>query len=161
MRYSSILLSLSFVAIFYLTADIYSSKLDDQIQVDSSWRQYQENFQKHVLVMAMFNDIEHITRELISAIKAEDSFEIDEIAQNISLLRSDFIKQNIDLHSKNLDKQEQEYLGSIENVTRQGRQYQIKFMETLLASIEDGRELNKKDQLINFLINLVSNLLTN
>jgi len=150
MRHTTLFLIFSFIAIFYLTADIYYSKLDEQQQVDSSWLLYQDNFQKHIYVMSMFNDIEHITRKFIAAIKAEDPFELDDISQKVSLIRSDFIKQNLALREKRLDKKEQEFLSKISDVTQEGRQYQIQYMEMLSEFEEDQKENH-----ISFLIDKV------
>jgi len=100
MNKSFILLSLSFIVIFILTANIYFSRTKLAEQVNKSWVQHQLSYEKNILVMNMFATIEQISREFMKAIQAEDEFDLDEILQEISSLRGQYIQFNINLQGK-------------------------------------------------------------
>ncbi|MCW8930761.1 MAG: ATP-binding protein [Gammaproteobacteria bacterium] len=117
--------------IFALTANIFLSRLDLTKQVDYSWEQHQQTYEKYIIVMGLFNVVEQISRELLKTVKAEDEFELDDILQDISTLRSHYIQLNINLNAKQLDNNEKNFLKQISDITRQGRQSQIRFGEIL------------------------------
>ena len=119
------------MVIFALTANIYLSRVDLAEKVDQSWEHHQLSYEKYILVMGLFNVVEQISRELLKAVKAEDEFELDDILQEISSLRGQYIELNLKLNAKELDDNEKKFLQRIVEVTNQGRQSQIQFAEML------------------------------
>ena len=139
MHKTFLLLSSSFIVIFALTANIFISRVDLAQQVEHSWEQHQLSYEKYVLVMGMFNVVEQISRELLKAVKAEDEFELDEILQEISRLRSQYIKLNLELNAKQMNDNEKFFLQQIARETKEGRESQIQFAELLYSDgpVED------------------------
>lgn len=135
MHKTSLLLTSSFVVIFALTANIFISRVNLAEQVDRSWEQHQLSYEKYIIVMGLFNVVEQISRELLKAVKAEDEFELDDILQEISSLRSRYIELNLQLNAKDLDNNEQEFLRKIVDITNQGRQSQMQFGEMLHSNL--------------------------
>jgi signal transduction histidine kinase/CheY-like chemotaxis protein len=129
------LLALSFIVIFTLTANIYFSRNQLSQQVDEAWALHQQSYQKYVLVMGMFNAIEEVSREILKAAKVEDPFELDDIMQNVSSLREEFIKYNTRLQAKKLDSQERVFIQSINEITARGKSSQIELAEILKSDV--------------------------
>jgi len=142
MNKSFILLSLSFIVIFILTANIYFSRTKLAEQVNKSWVQHQLSYEKNILVMNMFATIEQISREFMKAIQAEDEFDLDEILQEISSLRGQYIQFNINLQGKNLDAKEQKFIKKINDLTQQGRESQIELGEILQGNLSLEDKMN-------------------
>jgi len=127
MNKTFLLLTSSFAVIFVLTANIFLSRVNLAEQVDQSWEQHQLSYEKYIIVMGLFNVVEQISRELLKAVKAEDEFELDDILQEISSLRSRYIQLNLNLNAKSLDKNEKEFLRQIVEITNRGRESQMRF----------------------------------
>lgn len=134
-----LLLSSSFIVIFVLTANIFLSRIDLADQIEHSMQQHQSSYEKYILVMGLFNVVEQISRELLKAVKAEDEFELDDIFQEISSLRGQYIEINANLHGKILNDTEKNFLARIGEITREGRISQIQFAQILSSpqSVEE------------------------
>ena len=128
---------LLFALIIILGVNIYLTVSDYQQQIEKSWNEYQQYFDKKTLVDKFFFEINDVTFLLVNIIDTDDLFEQDKLFQQLSNARQNLSVLMTSMKLLLDSAEEKQFVRQVINTTNKNRDNQFLLQEMILSGNKD------------------------